>query len=528
MAADPTVPPLPLVVQLGFAGTRSLYDSADHRVSDPMAFKQSVGTQLTTILARLPAELGLSSRHFFCGISQIAVGGDTAFTEACAALGIRQRIFLPQPLDEYLHAGESKDADFSPAQQAEARDLAQLPHIIQQRVVSSSNDRHERFSDANMEVARISNLVVGLVRADQIEMPGGTLELIKIAENRGLPVLVVTIGVENGLPVLMAEWRGKARFVLPTAPHPLESLPAAETGPMAALPEAAAFAGHLLHHASELAKVHHGLFKTAAFIIIGTHILATFCAVSAVQFHETLAHTLVWFLILELLLIGCGFAVHQLLHRREASQQWAAARLIAELGRSVAALGRQPSAFAYLFQLPFPDRFRPLLHTLHVLHLVDTSRPDGKSWQGRLANYLACRLDGSNGQIAFYTSRSKHAARWLRLANTAFNCCSGGAFIAVCCKLFHMGGQYGILVFGSLAIVMPVLAVAALSLAAAFDLEARKQTFSDMRDFLTAQRALLARATADREFCQLVVETEFRLLGETVNWYSRRAFTGVA
>ena len=162
------------------------------------------------------------------------------------------------------------------------------------------------------------------------------------------------------------------------------------------------------------------------------------------------------------------------------------------------------------------------------LHLVDTSRPDGKSWQGRLANYLACRLDGSNGQIAFYTSRSKHAARWLRLANTAFNCCSGGAFIAVCCKLFHMGGQYGILVFGSLAIVMPVLAVAALSLAAAFDLEARKQTFSDMRDFLTAQRALLARATADREFCQLVVETEFRLLGETVNWYSRRAFAGVA
>ena len=72
-----------------------------------------------------------------------------------------------------------------------------------------------------------------------------------------------------------------------------------------------------------------------------------------------------------------------------------------------------------------------------------------------------------------------------------------------------------------------MLAVAALSLAAAFDLEARKHTYNDMLVILRSQHKLLNEASTAREFGRLVLETESRLLGETVNWYSRRSFTGI-
>jgi hypothetical protein len=67
-----------------------------------------------------------------------------------------------------------------------------------------------------------------------------------------------------------------------------------------------------------------------------------------------------------------------------------------------------------------------------------------------------------------------------------------------------------------------------MSLAAAFDLEARLHTYEEMVRFLESQRRWLAEACTEFEFASLVRETESRLLGESVTWYSRRAFTGVA
>ena len=279
--------------------------------------------------------------------------------------------------------------------------------------------------------------------------------------------------------------------------------------------------------AGDLAKAHKGLFKTAALVIIGTHVVATAIALCALQFRATFAHSLGWFLIPELVLIGLGFCIHIRLHRREASHRWATSRLLAELGRSVSALGGQHLHLDYLFQLPFPGTFSPLLRTLNVLHLASTVT-DSVPWQLHRSRYLAGRLDGADKQIDFYSRQSAHASGWLKIAHRTFNACSGSAFIAAFCKLLHLGGAHGAEVTGPLAILLPVLAVAALSLAAAFDLEARKYTFADMVEFLLAQRKLINAATTEREFCQLLLETESRLLGEIVNWYSRRAFTGVA
>ena len=47
-------------------------------------------------------------------------------------------------------------------------------------------------------------------------------------------------------------------------------------------------------------------------------------------------------------------------------------------------------------------------------------------------------------------------------------------------------------------------------------------------EFLKEQVHHLHEAGTESDFQRLLIETESRLLGEIANWYSRRAFTGVA
>lgn len=152
-----------------------LFDREAHLYVDSQVFEDAIVQQLVGHLRELPSRLGLPTQgaHFFCGISQIAIGGDTVFTRACQELGILQRIFLPQPLDSYLNAEGSAGPDFTEDQQAVAKTLLAAKHIIQTHVVSHSANRHERFRDVNLEIARVSDVVICLVRAGQAGKAGG-------------------------------------------------------------------------------------------------------------------------------------------------------------------------------------------------------------------------------------------------------------------------------------------------------------------------------------------------------------------
>src|SRR5579863_681072 len=171
---------LPCVVQLGFAGSRNLWGDdagSPERVSELDAAAQEY---LKKRLENLRGDLGLKQNHFLVAISQLACGGDTFFTKACGSLGIHQRIFLPQHRAEFLDAKDSDGApDFTPAQRAEAELLFESPHIIQERVVSHSADRTERFAETNAEILRVSDVVVCLRRVDAVGRTGGTTELLE-------------------------------------------------------------------------------------------------------------------------------------------------------------------------------------------------------------------------------------------------------------------------------------------------------------------------------------------------------------
>ncbi len=470
-----------------------------------------MGRWLTERLRRLPDELGLGQRHFVCGVSSLAAGADTLFTRACRELGWPQRVFLPQPREDFLAATGSAGPDFPPDQRAEARALFESPHVIQERVLSEAADRHARFEDVNLELARVSDALVCLVRAEAGGKPGGTRDLLALAERRHRPVLEIRVGAgPGGAPKFEETWHWnpppdapparQAGFVPPVLPPPLDELEYGGCG----RPEPARYREALKTFASAKAGQMRRRFTLAAPVIVGTHVLATATALWA--FKDHLSGWVPW------LLAGLGY--HEWLHRSCAAQRWALARLTAEVARSVNPLAGVPRALRHLFELPMPGELRPLLRTLNVLHLQGRRALDPAGWKARRDRYVSERLkQPKKGQIDYYDGELAGARGRLKLARGAFYIGSGGAVVAT---------------LGFLAVLLPVVAMAALSLAASLDLEARTHIYEEMLDFLKAQTALLNQAGSENEFAALAVETESRLLGETANWYARRAFTGVA
>lgn len=341
----------------------------------------------------------------------------------------------------------------------------------------------------------------------------------------------IQVDLRDGHAVFEERWHNREDFHAPKVPPEIELSAATSAG----LPSIVDYCDSLKGAASVQANWLRKLFGVAAIIIITTHIAATALATYALVGHgpQDAGHDSLLIPILlgvELALLLCGFGVHQYLHGSGAGKRWAVTRLIAEISRSIRALGELPVSLDYLFALPFPDGLRPLLHTLNVLKLRSIRGHEAVRDDVR-AYYLRKRLqDKSGGQLEYYRDKLRRARSWQTVAHWTFVPCSFVAITATLAKLLlEVIPVYldpGLL--GLLAIVLPVLAVGALSLSAAQDLEARIHTYGDMLRFLERQERLLQDATSAREFGTLVSQTESRLLGENVNWFWRRSFTGVA
>lgn len=293
--------------------------------------------------------------------------------------------------------------------------------------------------------------------------------------------------------------------------------------------------------ASERAKCRSRVFKWAAGIIISTHVMATVLAVVAANIQGN--HVVLgWVLAGELMLLLMGFACHEYTHHSATVRAWSWWRLVAEICRSSLAFGNIHIRLEHLFHLPLPEVLKPLVHTINVLHLKESRPNSGRvkapSAGGGLVNldefqneYLRNRLEH---QICFFRTEARKAGRILTLTRYSFLSFSSLAVAATTLEVFgHLGSSHpsahpDSAVIGSLAIVLPVLAVAVLSLAAALDFEARKNTFAEMLAFLMRQRSAIMATNSERQLGRVILETESRLLGEIVNWFSRRSFTGVA
>jgi hypothetical protein len=531
-AAATTLPPtLPIVVHLGFAGSRRLYDEQPIDAAQSAVFDQQLVVALGDRLRELPARLGLT-QHLLCGISGVAVGADTVFSHALQALQWPQRVLLPQRADDYLRAGRGEQADFSPAEQAVARALLAAPHVIERRVASDAEDRSERFEDTNLAIAHASDLVVCLFRAGARARSGGTHDLMQQAARAGKPVWTLEVTLRDGQPVL-SPWipaPGPA-FAPPGMPAELRGL--AMTRPERGWPPAPDYIETVRRFASAKTRQHSGLFKRAAFTIIALHIGATLLAVLAGK--AALTWEVAALLAAELVLLALGLRTHHALHRSAAARAWAVTRLLAEALRSMASVSATSASLDYTDHLALPESFRPLLRTAAVLHGLQTRRAASNDWAAQRERYLEERLTGEHGQLGYFAHAASVAAQRLALAHSGFWVFSVGAFAATTAKLVAVSGLLpGALTppligwGGMLAITLPVAAVGFLSWAAASDLEARAATYADMHAFLSRQVQSLREAGTARDFERAVRDTELGILGENLGWFSRRLFKGVS
>ena len=532
-----TPPSLPLAVQVGFAGARRLLPEGAE--IDPDGFERGLARQLQQILQQLPTTLGLSSQHFLVGVSQLAAGADMLFSEAIAGLGWGHRVLLPQLVDDYLTAQGSRGPDFTPAEQARARALLQSPHLIEQRVVTTASEREARFEDTNLAILTEADVIVCLHRQGQLGKAGGTQHLINRARARGVKLLELFVSISaDGQPILTHAW-GATRFVPPTLPYSVQT--SASTLPLdcTAWPDVLAYAAALKVPSSERAGRRRAGFELATAIIIGTHVVATLLAASVGLMTASLWITAV--LAAEVLFLLWGFARHLKLHHEKHTADWAQARLCAELARSVLAMGRLPTSLAHLMTLPLPSELRPILRTLNVLQLRRLRHvPQHSDWRVERARYLKERLGSvsqgpspGDGQLGYYGRHQARAAAWVAAAGWSFTALSALAIAATAMKLGYklkwiMVSDDLLAAAGPIAVVAPVLAVGVMSVAAAFDAEARSHTFQEMQAFLLTSHQRLANAESLREAAALVAETETRLFGETVLWYARRTYTSVA
>lgn len=532
-AADTSRQPLPVVISIGFAGSRFLLPVDSGATEEERArFHLQVKDRLVQALAGLPAKLGWRPHHFGCGVSQMAIGADMLFSEACAELAFSQRIFLPQAREEFLAArGEDGTPDFPDAQAERARRLLEAPHIIHERVVSHSNDRTCRFEDANLEILKASDVIICILRAGAPSKRGGTSELLEYGKSLGKPVLEIRVSQVGGEADFTEQWHIPDGWSVPELPDDLSgaTVGVGEVSPSPGIPVSASGYLAAIHNLGEsVANWRRTVFKTSAFVVIGTHLLATLCALLALKLGGTGAgHTIVnGFLIVELVLLASGFLVHFWLHHSHAVRVWAISRLSAEISRSISSLRGMHIHLEHLFRMPLPTILQPLLNTVNILHLASTKDCE-EPWEERRRHYLESRLDGGEGQLAYYHHKHSDAAGKLLWASRIFHVATVTAFLATLTKLvFHPGaGIAGLL--GISAILLPVIAVGALSLAASFDLEARTHTYLEMSEYLRKIRPMFDAAGSERAFTHLVLQVESRLLGETATWASRRSFTGV-
>ena len=528
--------PLPLAVLVGFGGSRTFLSETSLPAEVRAAIDQSIESHLQSILEALPRQLGLSSNQFLlCGVSSLASGADQMFSRCCQQLGWRHEVLLPQGWTEFLAAKNSTgQPDFSPAQAEVAEQLFASPHILERRVASTALDRHERFEDVNLEISRQADVVICLRREGHSGRRGGTDHLWQESQARERPCLMIGVSVSaEGQVTFTEEWFHREKLQPPRLPAELGGLGMVSMGTVS-LP---AYCTALKKFASGQSRWKQTIFRWCALAIIGTHVGATVLALLAIKLHGKAS--VAWLLCVELLLLIAGFGTHIYLHSSRAAPAWAMSRLVAEIARSVLSLKGIPGRLTHLFSLPLPETVQPLLKTLNMLHLAEVQTRSTPAWTEARDTYVRERIEDSrSGQLPYYSRSTRRAEGWLHLAHRAFFVASLSAFAATLLKFTLVFQPLQWIeeaalrnsvtgVAGFLAVVLPLLAVAALSLAASVDLEAQVKTYRKMVHDLQVQKQLLTNAASERAFVSQALETERQLVGETLAWYWRRSFTSV-
>ena len=181
-------------INIGFSGSRLLSIKNNGQIPK----KHEIIHILENQILRFLYAMDISCDNCYA-ISQIAIGADTLFFEACKDLKIPHRLFLPQTFDKFISGAEPNGKpDFTEAQKKLAIKLRKESTIIEEKVINHSSDRNQQFIDTNDAILDHSHIVIALIRHDvEYISPGGALDFLVKAQERNLPALELRIDLDT-------------------------------------------------------------------------------------------------------------------------------------------------------------------------------------------------------------------------------------------------------------------------------------------------------------------------------------------
>lgn len=478
----PQTSSLPPTWVVGFSGHRRLSDA------------ERVGATLREILSSLRAEVPGN----LVGHSSIAIGADTAFAEACAALEIPWIALLPVAEDDFR-------TDFAEADWAKARAL--LHGAARLESMPAVNDRNLAYLECGLCTVEEADVMIAVWNGEPSAGLGGTGDVVAHARVLGKPLILIH-------PDDFSSTREGFRPDLFSDPEMeyLNQLPGSG-GP---LPEGDSH-GQVVRFFqkvdAEAARVAPSFRRwVAASVIMNT--LAAILVAAAIGFgiRSIVVDTAVF-----LLLGGAVLSIVRI-KRRHAHRSWVRCRVAAEICRSSLATWHLGHVAAPVWYNHLDD-FSRLAKSIRLVQM--RAEHPAMSFTECRENYLAYRV---SGQLRYFHLRSSRLAFILMVLTIAFWTFSlVGLGRTLFATFFSLPPSYPAVtnvVLSFLPIVLPLGAGCALSLISIFDLGRQLESSRRMERLLREAHLRIEKCENLSSLRRAVANIENTLAAEFLEWFA--------
>ena len=476
---------LPPTWIIGFTGHRRLSNA------------EGVGAKLREILGSLLAEVPGN----LVGHSSIAIGGDTLFAEACAALEIPWIALLPVAEEDFRH-------DFTEADWAKARVLLQRAARLES--LPAVNDRNLAYLECGLCTVEEADVMIAVWNGEPSAGTGGTADVVAHARVLGKPLIVVhpdrfTSTREGFTPDLFSDPEMEYLNQLPERGGP--------DGPTQEHDSHGQVVRFFQKVDAEAARIAPSFRRwVAASVVMNT--LAAILVAAAIGFgvHSVFLDAAVF-----LLLGGAVLSIIGI-KRRRAHRSWIRCRVAAEICRSSLATWHLGNVAAPVWYRHLDD-FSRLAKSIRLVQM-HTKGP-AMSFAECRENYLAYRI---SGQLSYFHRRSGRLAFMLMVLTIGFWTFSVvGLGRALFASFFSLPPAYPTVtnvVLSFLPIALPLAAGCSLSLISIFDLGRQLGSSRNMERVLEEAHRRIEKCENLSSLRRAVENTENTLAAEFLEWFA--------
>ncbi len=475
---------LPSVLAIGFTGHRHLPDEAKSRAQILQFLKEKKENTPGTVY----------------GVSSAAAGGDLLFAESCIQLGLRLRILLPMPKEQFR-----EDFD-EPTWQRVENVLSQAMSV---EVTGGDQSRDERYYECGIETVQHSGMMLALWDGEPSRGLGGTEQIYKFAQLEGRPIL----WIHSHTGALQRFNEDKELLNDPELDF-LNALPEAEQEPCTRTPGDLAKAWFFKIDATAT-NASPRVRRLAAIPILGTASASILSTIGSI----VTSATAIWAGIGS----GLGFtvgALPALLKLQKGQVFWARTRTATEICRSNLAFWKTPTPYNVIGP-EFVPELSGMLVSLNFLKMSDRSGSHADLEEFK-TDYRINRVEEQIKYFLRHAAISEKKAKQYKIAITISIVIAviTNVLVLVSPVLWHgepLRFKSHLLLLGSVFFQVAAIAGAMLVVN---DHQRRRVRYRELHDMLTDWDKQLAFARTWPTLLRIAESVEKALLAEVIEWKS--------